>query len=248
PLPKVSKTFPISLGSPGASQTPPLFQTRSYVGALRGPESTPVGGNQNWIPVGSHDITSSVSNGVKSLSLSKEFKEKLCKPWSSSVVVRLLGRNIGYSFLCHRLHAIWKPVGQLHIVDLDKNCFMVKFANDQDYFKALTGGPWMILDHYLIVHQWDPSFRVVNDLPKKMVAWVRFPHLPIHFYHVQVLTSLGNLVGEPASDSPVPTSEPASDRYGPWMVVARRSSRPKKESQAGKVRADPRTVSAVIPE
>ncbi|CAN1195901.1 hypothetical protein LINPERHAP2_LOCUS43314 [Linum perenne] len=53
---------------------------------------------------------------------------------------------------------------------------MVKFANEQDYFKALTGGPWMILNHY------------------KMVAWVRFPHLPIHFYHAQVLTSLGNLV------------------------------------------------------
>ncbi|CAN1141832.1 hypothetical protein LINPERHAP2_LOCUS12708 [Linum perenne] len=29
-----------------------------------------------------------------------------------------------------------------------------------------------------------------------MVAWVRFPHLPIHFYHGQVLTSLGNLVGK----------------------------------------------------
>ncbi|CAN1725724.1 hypothetical protein LINPERHAP1_LOCUS213 [Linum perenne] len=73
---------------------------------------------------------------------------------------------------------------------------MVKFANDQDYFKALTGGPWMFLDHYLIVHQWDHSFRVSNDMPKKMVAWVRFPHLPIHFYHAQVLTSLGNLVGK----------------------------------------------------
>ncbi|CAN1122758.1 hypothetical protein LINPERHAP1_LOCUS6806 [Linum perenne] len=53
---------------------------------------------------------------------------------------------------------------------------MVKFANEQDYYKALTGGSWMILDHY------------------KMVAWVRFPHLPIHFCHVQVLTLLGNLI------------------------------------------------------
>ncbi|CAN1181310.1 hypothetical protein LINPERPRIM_LOCUS6176, partial [Linum perenne] len=41
----------------------------------------------------------------------------------------------------------------------------------------------------------DPSIQVTNDLPKKLVAWVRFPHLPIHFYHGQFLTSLGNLVG-----------------------------------------------------
>ncbi|CAN1725561.1 hypothetical protein LINPERHAP1_LOCUS136 [Linum perenne] len=66
----------------------------------------------------------------------------------------------------------------MHIVDLDKRCFLVKFAMEQDYFKALTGGPWILLDHY------------------KMVAWVRFPHPPIHFYHAQVHTSLGNLVGK----------------------------------------------------
>ncbi|CAN1762541.1 hypothetical protein LINPERHAP1_LOCUS8422 [Linum perenne] len=53
----------------------------------------------------------------------------------------------------------------------------------------------MILDHFLIVHQWDQAFRVSNDLPKKTVVWVRFSHLPIHLYHSQVLASLGNLVG-----------------------------------------------------
>ncbi|CAN1829883.1 hypothetical protein LINPERHAP1_LOCUS32682 [Linum perenne] len=117
-------------------------------------------------------------------------------PWSNSVVVRLLGKSIGYAYLCHRLHVIWKPLGNIHIVDLDKNCFLVKFALEQDYFKALTGGPWTILDHYLAIHQWDHSFRISNDLPKKMVVWVRFPHLPIHLYHPQILTSLGNLIGK----------------------------------------------------
>ncbi|CAN1126964.1 Uncharacterized protein At4g02000 [Linum perenne] len=110
-------------------------------------------------------------------------------------MVRLLGKSIGYSYLCHRLRSMWRPTGDMHIVDLDKSCFLVKFGAEQDYFKVLTGGPWILLDHYLIVHQWTPAFRVSNDLPKKMVAWVRFPHLPIHFYHSQVLTSLGNLIG-----------------------------------------------------
>ncbi|CAN1332712.1 hypothetical protein LINPERPRIM_LOCUS35828, partial [Linum perenne] len=170
---------------------------QSYIGALNGSvigSSTP---GQSWIPVGVSDIVPACSNGIKSLSLSKGFKEKLCKPWSHSVVVRLLGKSIGYSYLCHRLRAMWKPTGNLHIVDLDKSCFLVKFSIEQDYFKALTGGgAWILLDHYLVVHQWDPSFRVSNDLPKRMVAWIRFPHLPIHLYHGQVLTALGNLVGK----------------------------------------------------
>ncbi|CAN1292513.1 hypothetical protein LINPERPRIM_LOCUS21610 [Linum perenne] len=54
----------------------------------------------------------------------------------------------------------------------------------------------MILYHYLAIHQWDHSFRISNDLPKKILVWVRFPHLPIHLYHPQILTSLGNLIGK----------------------------------------------------
>ncbi|CAN1820219.1 Uncharacterized protein At4g02000 [Linum perenne] len=168
----------------------------SYLRALRGSAGPQPPMSQSWIPVGISDIVPSCTNGIKALSLSHEFKEKLCKPWSHSVVVRLLGKTIGYTYLCHRLHSMWKPAGSMHIVDLDRSCFLVKFTCEQDYFKALTGGPWMLLDHYLAVHQWDPSFRVTNELPKTMVAWVRFPHLPIHFYHGQVLTSLGNLVGK----------------------------------------------------
>ncbi|CAN1799872.1 hypothetical protein LINPERHAP1_LOCUS22295 [Linum perenne] len=69
---------------------------------------------------------------------------------------------VSYLFLCNRLRAIWKPIGHMHVVDLDRSCFLVKFANEQDYFKALTDGPWLIFDHYLIVHPWDPMFRLGN--------------------------------------------------------------------------------------
>ncbi|CAN1145778.1 hypothetical protein LINPERHAP2_LOCUS14877 [Linum perenne] len=114
---------------------------KSYLGVVRGHETPPLSRNQEWIPVGENDIILSASNGIKSLNLSSDFKAKLCKPWSNSVIVRLLGKSVGYSYLCHRLKAIWKPVGNLHIVDLDKDCFMIKFAYEQDYFRALTGGP-----------------------------------------------------------------------------------------------------------
>ncbi|CAN1149277.1 hypothetical protein LINPERHAP2_LOCUS16931 [Linum perenne] len=66
----------------------------------------------------------------------------------------------------------------MHMIDVDMDCFLVRFGADKDYLKALTGGPWMILDHYL------------------MVVWVRFPHMPIQLYHKEVLISLDNLVGK----------------------------------------------------
>ncbi|CAN1152789.1 hypothetical protein LINPERHAP2_LOCUS18978 [Linum perenne] len=175
---------------------------------------------------------------------------------------------------------MWKPINHMHIIDLDKGCFMVKFSYEKDYFKALTGGPWMILDHYLVVHQWSPDFRVSDSLPAKMVVWICFPLMLVQYYHAQILTSLNNLIGrtvkidfntqnaergkfarlaveidlnEPLTptidldgcrqdveyenlpaDPSVRSSEPSPDSFGPWMVVTRKSRRPKKEIDSGK--------------
>ncbi|CAN1177318.1 hypothetical protein LINPERHAP2_LOCUS33037 [Linum perenne] len=141
---------------------------RSYKSALAG--GIPLLGNtQNkWICVGENDIISSIKDGIRSLKISDSIKEKLYRPWSNTVVVHLLGKSIGYAYLCHRLRSMWKPV---------------------------SGGPWLILEHYLIVHKWDPNFRVSDKLPSKMVVWIRLPHLPIVFFHPRILSALGNLIG-----------------------------------------------------
>ncbi|CAN1753345.1 Putative ribonuclease H protein At1g65750 [Linum perenne] len=141
---------------------------RSYKSALAG--GIPLSGNtQNkWICVGENDIISSIKDGIRSLKISDSIKEKLYRPWSNTVVVHLLGKSIGYAYLCHRLRSMWKPLG---------------------------GGPWLILEHYLIVQKWDPNFRVSDKLPSKMVVWIRLPHLPIVFFHPRILSALGNLIG-----------------------------------------------------
>ncbi|CAI0402748.1 unnamed protein product [Linum tenue] len=65
----------------------------------------------------------------------------------------------------------------MEILDLNNSTFLVNFSEEKDYLNALTGGPWVILDH------------------RSVVAWVQLPELPIHFYHREVLFALGNLLG-----------------------------------------------------
>ncbi|CAN1181376.1 hypothetical protein LINPERHAP1_LOCUS40281 [Linum perenne] len=60
---------------------------RSYSNALQGTRPSPKPVLNQWIPVSERDIVPLMKNGIKSLSLSKEFKEKLCQPWSNSVIV-----------------------------------------------------------------------------------------------------------------------------------------------------------------
>ncbi|CAN0899550.1 hypothetical protein LINGRAHAP2_LOCUS20337 [Linum grandiflorum] len=82
------------------------------------------------------------------------------------------------------------------MVDLESEVFLAIFEESSDYYHALTGGPWTILDHYLVVFAWDSQFRVTDDLPQKMVVWIRFPRLPYQYYQCDVLQGLGNLVGK----------------------------------------------------
>ncbi|CAN0917044.1 hypothetical protein LINGRAHAP2_LOCUS30064 [Linum grandiflorum] len=87
-------------------------------------------------------------------------------------------------------------MGRFRMVDLESKVFLATFDDSSDYFQALSGGPWMILGHYLTVFAWDAQFRISDALPQKMVVWIRFPRLPYQYYNQDVLEGLGNLVGK----------------------------------------------------
>ncbi|CAN1132864.1 hypothetical protein LINPERHAP1_LOCUS14031 [Linum perenne] len=57
----------------------------------------------------------------------------------------------------------------MDIVDLDKSCFLVKLSVEQDYFKALMGGSWILLDHYIVVHQWE--LVIISETPTGIHCW-----------------------------------------------------------------------------
>ncbi|CAN0858626.1 hypothetical protein LINGRAHAP2_LOCUS7367 [Linum grandiflorum] len=176
---------------PSETRTPISYASalsRDFVTPTQSPDHSP-------IIVKDNDILLSSKNGFKYLHTSGEFRAKLCAPLKKALVVRVLGKKVGVQYMNDRLKAMWKPEGRMRMVDLDNDVFLAHFDNPQDYDHALTGGPWMILEHYLVCHSWDPSFRVSSDLPAKIVVWVRFPKLPYQYYQRDILTGLGNLIG-----------------------------------------------------
>ncbi|KAI9076803.1 hypothetical protein K1719_041219 [Acacia pycnantha] len=48
-----------------------------------------------------------------------------------------------------------------------------KLSNKDDYAHALTGGPWMLYDHYLTVQPREPKFRPDKASIDKAAIWVR---------------------------------------------------------------------------
>lgn len=73
-------------------------------------------------------------------------------------MIKLLGKNAGYNVLKERLKRLWKLNGGFEIMDVDNGYYMAKFDQLGDREKVVTGGPWMLFDHYLVVTRWTSDF------------------------------------------------------------------------------------------
>lgn len=73
---------------------------------------------------------------------------------------------------------------------------VARFYSRQDYLKVLSGGPWMVLGHYLTITKWRPNFKPSTMEVHTTLAWVRFPTLPLENFDDQSLLRIGNAVGQ----------------------------------------------------
>jgi hypothetical protein len=127
--------------------------------------------------------------------LSKAEEKRIHRPWKRGVIVKLLGRRIGYKALETRLKQMWVKKGIINIIDLGNDYYLVTFSHEFDHGTALMNGPWFIYDHYLTVKEWSPDFHPQSDTIKKVAVWVRISGLPIEYYDARVLKRIGNEIG-----------------------------------------------------
>lgn len=84
--------------------------------------------------------------------------ENLSSPWKEALVVKVLGKSLGYALMRKKLQVLWKPKEGFEIFDVDHGVLMVKFDLSADKDNVLTGGPWMIFDRCVAVSLWSPDF------------------------------------------------------------------------------------------
>ena len=142
------------------------------------------------------DVIVEDKNSIPSISFSGKIQAQLVKPWMNTIVVKLLGRSMGYRALCNKLNDLWRTLQGFTVIDLENDLFLVRFKSEIDAQYALTQGPWTILGYYLTVQQWTPHFDSSNVNIENIVAWIRIPGMPLHYYHKRILRMIGNVVGK----------------------------------------------------
>ncbi|PPR93864.1 hypothetical protein GOBAR_AA26805 [Gossypium barbadense] len=128
------------------------------------------------------DIQKSFVNGVPSITFSERVYKFLIQGMENTVILKLLGRNVGFSVLQSKLYNLWILSATLHMMDTENGYFLVKFQNKLDCEKALSEGPWIIFGQYLTVQPW--------------TAWIRFPGLPGYLYKHKIIIEIEGMVGK----------------------------------------------------
>lgn len=80
-------------------------------------------------------------DGELVITIEKEVLDVVNGMWNQCMNVKIFGRTIPISVLNKRLREIWKPSGEMFVMDLPRQFFMVRFEVEDEYLAALTGGP-----------------------------------------------------------------------------------------------------------
>lgn len=69
---------------------------------------------------------------MPSISFSQKVHAQLVKPWQDAVIIKLLGRMIGYRALYNRLTSLWSMTQGFTVINLENDFFLVYFKNERD--------------------------------------------------------------------------------------------------------------------
>ncbi|KAK8981728.1 hypothetical protein V6N11_028133 [Hibiscus sabdariffa] len=138
-------TLPVS--SSLAPLLPPTIAPLSYKDTLMASDSPHQAGvnvftENEEVALVEGDVTHSMVDGLISIVFSKQVQALAVKNFDLTMVVKLLGRHIGYNTLRSRLLDIWKPTEAFRLMDIENDYFLVTFKSRSDYSNAISGGPW----------------------------------------------------------------------------------------------------------
>lgn len=136
-------------------------------------------------------------DGEPVITIGREVLDAMNGLWKKCIIVKVLGRNVSVSVLSRKLKELWKPVGEMSVMDLPRQFFMIRFASAEEYMGALTGGPWRVFGSYLLVQAWDPYFDPLRDEITTTPVWIRLSNLPVTFYHKTILMGIAKGLGHP---------------------------------------------------
>ncbi|KAH0781570.1 hypothetical protein KY290_001168 [Solanum tuberosum] len=138
----------------------------------------------------------SLTNKVKTITLSPKDNERLWAPWKHSLIIKIIGKCIAHQYLRQKIQALWQLPENPPLIDLGSDYFIVKLSKEETSTYVLQNGPWFINGYFLSTKIWEPNFNPAKAKQIFTTIWVRLPQLPTEFYDGILLRRIGNSIGK----------------------------------------------------
>ncbi|KAL4348482.1 hypothetical protein GQ457_17G005590 [Hibiscus cannabinus] len=148
------------------------------------------------VEVREEDVRIGGSSTLPEIQFSSRVHDQVDAQLATAVVIRLLGKSIGYRALLNRVQALWNPKGDMCLIDLDNDYYIARFALEEDFQKVLSDGPWVIYGSYLTVQPWSRCFSTAEAHPSHIMVWVRLPKLPYRYYTKSMFRYIAAAIGK----------------------------------------------------
>lgn len=83
------------------------------------------------------DENTNPENHLNFILISAQDKERLYKPWKQSIIIKLLGRRLGYIQLRDKIHRLWRSSESQNLIDLGNDFYLTKFISQDNHSKVL---------------------------------------------------------------------------------------------------------------
>lgn len=60
------------------------------------------------------------------IEVSEEQRKKLRSPWKKTLIVKLLGKSLGFNFIYSKLRQKWAIIGDFSLIDLGKDYYIAR--------------------------------------------------------------------------------------------------------------------------
>lgn len=68
------------------------------------------------------------------ITFSKEHLKRIRANWKVCLIIKLLGKNIGFKVLMDKIHHLWNLEGTIVPVDVGLGFYVIRFESKADYF------------------------------------------------------------------------------------------------------------------
>ncbi|KAL0914435.1 hypothetical protein M5K25_014781 [Dendrobium thyrsiflorum] len=113
-----------------------------------------------------------------------------------AIVAHLLGRRVSFQYLLSELQRQWFCFGHFDIITTGPRSFLCIFLSVVAPDAVLQRGPWLLDGSLIAMDCWTPTYSRNSRLELRFAIWVRLPHLPLLWDHVN-LFRIASILGEP---------------------------------------------------